>query len=57
MNYEHSKVLDFLSGTLSTATSFHTDALGKCQDSRDAYQGLSYGNEQDGRSIIRQCNV
>ncbi len=52
MNYEHSKVLDFLSGTLSTATSFHTDALGKCQDSRDAYEGALYGNEQDGRSRI-----
>jgi hypothetical protein len=52
MNERHSKVLDYLNGTLSTASGYHTDALGKAQDSRDAYEGALYGNERKGRSTI-----
>ncbi|OQX83245.1 MAG: hypothetical protein B6D63_06520, partial [Candidatus Latescibacteria bacterium 4484_7] len=46
------RILDFLNSTLSGADSYHNEALGPVADSRNAYQGLPYGNEVEGRSAI-----
>jgi hypothetical protein len=45
-------ILSYCQGCLSEATSFHTEALGRVQDSRDAYNGELYGNEEGGLSQI-----
>ena len=49
---ERSSIVDYLNNTLSIASGYHQDALGKAQESRDAYEGIGYGNEQVGRSKI-----
>jgi len=45
-------LLSYLQGTLSEASGYHNEALGRAADSRSAYRGDPYGNEEEGKSSI-----
>ena len=50
-------ILSYLKSALSESTGYHQEALGRVQESRDAYNGRLYGNEQDGYSKIVMKDV
>ena len=47
-----SRIIDYLDATLSGADSAHNEALSDVQCSRNAFDGIPYGNEREGSSSI-----
>ena len=54
---DESGIVSYLESCLSESSDFHTEALGRVLDSRDAYDGALYGNEDANRSRLVMKDV